>query len=465
MINNKYNPLKGKKGKSTKSKSTSKSMLSLCLGKNTVISLLYTVVIVVIIVIVVKYIYDKFMKDMKQAHNEPKGVPVSDVVVGGFNLDLVPSGNKVEEGFGNIITNTEAENSYFALSAADQSLLCANRSDLTVGFRNAVSGATFRFQKIDPTSQAQEYFLLGSVNNGKVIQVGEEDDLVLETKSSTETKQHFVRKSHNNNFFFVPKSDESDNQPRALQYEYEHLSLRRTKVNAQPYEGQIFIAMTEAENADLNKQGVSYGLGTAHLDGGDLQIQRPITYVINSGTSGASGASGSQSAAEVVASAADSSSSGDENLNNAVERVLTAFNEYQEQQKNNASGSALGGEPLRVNLNLGGSSKSNFANVGNISNLEAFQNLRGVEGNDVRSLLNAYTKQASANFGDNNLGGISGGSGASATSSLGDTYDDKLRAAAAGTSFRGCPTIDRSKYITVRQASRCYGCAAGEGEK
>lgn len=452
MINKKYNPLKGKKGNSTNS--TNKT--GIYFDKKTLYSLLYTVITVVIFFVVGKYIYDKFMKDMKETHSDPKGVPVSDVVVSDFNLDLVPSGNKVIEGFGNIINKTDAENSFFELSPSDQSLLCSNRSELTVGYRNAVSGATFRFQKIDPTSEAQEYFLLGSVNNGKVIEVGEEDNLVLKTKSSTETKQYFVRKTNNNNFYFVPKTDEADNQPRALQYEYEHLSLRRTKVNAQPYEGQLFIAMTDTENADLNKQGVSYGLGIAHLDDGDLQKQRPITYVVPSNNLGST-------LSQQVSNIQTNSDASNENLNDAVERVLTAFGEYQEQQKNNASGGALGGEPLRVNLNLGGSGNSSTSNFTNISNLEAFQNLRGVEGNDVRSLLNSYTRQANANFGDNNLGGISGDS--TSVSALGDTYNDKLRVAASGTSFRGCPTIDRSKYITTRQASRCYGCAAGEGEK
>jgi hypothetical protein len=453
MINNKYNPLKGKKGK--KGNTTKVSTLT---SKKNLTSILLKLVILVIVITVGKYIYDKFMKDMKVANSEPKGVPSSDVVISDFNMDLVPSGDKIVEGFsGTFINNDDTENAFFALSSADQTTLCNNKSDLVVGYRNAVSGATFRFQKVDPTATEQEYFLLGSVNNGKVIEVGEEDDLILTTKSSTETKQHFVLKTSGENFYFVPKSDENNNQPRALQYEYEHLSLRRTKANNQPYEGQLFVAMSPNENADLNKQGVSYGVGTAHLDGGDLQKQRPITYVINSDNSG------SQSPAEVISSAQASSSTGDENLNAAVDRVLAAFNTYQEQQKTNASGGALGGEPLKVNLNLGSdSSTSNFANV---SNLEAFQNLRGVEGFDVRSLLNAYSNQgqASATFGNNNLGGT--GSSGTATSALGDSYDDKLRTAAAGTSFRGCPTIDRSKYITTRQASRCYGCAAGEGEK
>jgi hypothetical protein len=453
MINNKYNPLKGKKGKKGNT-----SKVSTLTSKKNLTSILLKLVILIIVVIVVKYIYDKFMKDMKVANSEPKGVPVNDIIPSDFNIDLVPSGDKIVEGFGNIISNSDAETSFYELSASDQSKLCSNKSDLTVGYRNAVSGATFRFQKVDPTSSAEEYFLLGSVNNGKVIEVSVEDDLELKTKSSTEIKQHFVRKTSGDNFYFITKLDAvNENQPRALQYEYEHLSLRRTKANNQPYEGQLFTKMNDAENLDLNKQGVSYGVGTAHLDGGDLQKQRPITYVI------AGGNTGTQSLSQQIATSQSSSNTGDENLNAAVDRVLAAFNTYQEQQKQNASGGALGGEPLKVNLNLGGgSSTSNFANV---SNLEAFQNLRGVEGFDVRSLLNAYSNQgqASATFGNNNLGGT--GSSGTATSSLGDSYNDKLRAAAAGTSFRGCPAIDRSKYITKRQASRCYGCAAGEGEK
>jgi hypothetical protein len=459
MINNKYNPLKGKKGKKGNT-----SKVSTLTSKKNITSILLKLVILVIVVIVVKYIYDKFMKDMKVANSDPKGVPSSDVVISDFNIDLVPSGNKIVEGFGDIITDDDAETSFFELSSADQTKLCNNKSDLVVGYRNAISGATFRFQKVDPTNTSvHEYFLLGSVNNGKVIEVvNGEDDLVLRTKSSTETKQHFVLKKYpdtdeSSTYYFIPVSDETDTQPRALQYEYEHLSLRRTKTGSVPYEGQLFVAMSPNENADINKQGVSYGVGTAHLDGGDLQQQRPITYVNVSG-------SDASAAGQQVATAQASTSAGNDNLNEAVDRVLAAFNTYQEQQQSNASGGALSGEPLKVNLNLSGSgsSTSNFANV---SNLEAFQNLRGVEGFDVRSLLNAYSNQgqASATFGNNNLGGT--GSSGTATSALGDSYDDKLRAAAAGTSFRGCPAIDRSKYITKRQASRCYGCAAGEGEK
>lgn len=452
MINNKYNPLKGKKGKSSKSNSITNKMLS----KNNIKSLLYKVVIVIIIAVVVKYIYDKFMKDMKVANSEPKGVPVNDIIPSDFNIDLVPSGDKIVEPFGEIIDDDNAEAIFYELSASDQSKLCANKSDLVVGYRNAVSGATFRFQKVDPTSSAEEYFLLGSVNNGKVIEINAEDDLVLKTKSSTETKQHFVLKPSGENVYFVTKLDENETQPRALQYEYEHLSLRRTKTNNTPYEGQLFVAMSDSENLDLNKLGVSYGVGTAHLDGGDLQKQRPVTYVVTGGNSG------SQSISQQISTS--QSSTGDDNLNEAVDRVLSAFNTYQEQQKQNASGGALGNEPLKVNLKLGGgaNSTSNFANV---SNLEAFQNLRGVEGFDVRSLLNSYTNQsqANANFGNNNLGGTA--NSGSTTLTLGDSYNNKLRSAAAGTSFRGCPAIDRSKYITKRQASRCYGCAAGEGEK
>lgn len=447
MINNKYNPLKGKKEKLN----SSMNRKGLIVNKNTITTFIFKIVIVIVFIFVIKYIYDKFMTDMKKANSDPKGIKESDYIFSDFNVNLVPSGNKIVEGF-NIIANAEAENTFFGLSPSEQSNLCSNKSDQIVGYRNAVSGATFRFQKVDPTKNDDEadYFLLGDVNNGKVIEVDVEDNLTTKPKNSDEEKQHFKRLKKTDTqdtFYFITKLDVTDNnQPRALQYEFEHLSLRKTKTGNVPYEGQLFIKMPDS---DINKQGVSYGLGTAHLDSGDLQRQRPVTYVVNT--------SNPQSVSQVVG--ATQTSTNDENLNEAVSRVLTAFDEYKRQQENNASGSAIGNEPLRVNLNLG-SSSSGFANI---SNLESFQNLRGVQGNDVRSLLNAYTRQSSASFGNNNLAGI--GSSNTTFTSLGDIYDDKLRQAARGTSFRGCPNIDRSKYITTRQASRCYGCSAGEGEK
>jgi hypothetical protein len=448
MIHNNYIPFKGKKGKKGLKGKKDNSLYNNIVKNNTnnACALLLKIVIAIIVIVVVKYIYDKFMRDMKVANSKPSGLPKEDIVPKDFNIDLVPSGNQIFEGFDGTTTtspapkyinNAEGENVFFGLSSSDQSKLCKNKTDQVVGYRNASSGATFRFQKVDPTidDTNASYFLLGSVNNGKVIQIDENNNLSLKSKSSTENKQHFKRKSTGTDrFYFVPKSQEDDAVPNALQYEFEYLSLRPVKADGNPYDGQIFIKYTDT---DINKLGVSYGIGTPHLDGGDLQQQQPITYVINNTDSG--------SASQAIANTTSDNS----NLNEAVERVLTAFNEYQTQQSANASGTALGNEPLKINLNLG--STSGFANV---SNLESFQNLRGVEGFDVRSLLNDYSaSMANAEFGNNNLSGI------------GNTLSSKLQQGADGTSFRGCPTIDRSKYMPKRLAAQCYGCNAGKNEQ
>jgi hypothetical protein len=133
----------------------------------------------------------------------------------------------------------------------------------------------------------------------------------------------------------------------------------------------------------------------------------------------------------------------------------------------------FGDKPLQFNVNLGSGTNSSTAEVEGFrnmsngpSNLEQFDNLRNGTNNssDVRTLLNRYSQQLSssgtqqnASFGNNNLAGVSG-SAVNRMSASVDEYVNKLQEAAGGTSFKGCPKVDRSKYVTGRQVSRCYGC-------
>ena len=472
MKNNisKYNPLK-KMNINTKSKKDKKSdnlTPPITSGNKYVLNRTYSILyelilylfIIAITIIVVRYIYDKLFK----IDIIPKDVIINKLsknlkVIQDFDINLVPGGNKLLEPFqSNIISDKDAESSFYQLSPNDQSKLCMNKSEAIIGYRNAMSGATFRFQKVDPTvaDDKAKYFLLGNVNNGKVIQVDDEDNLTLEIKSSDEGKQHFVRKTLNEPtfFYFVPNDDANENMPvRALQYEYDHLSLRLTMTTG-PYEGQKFVKMEESEQDKIIKQGVSYGLSVPHLDRVDLAAQRPINYVVVP-SGGSSNISSVQQQLQGQIPGQQQSST---EINEAVERVLSAFNEYKEQQMKNTSGGVLGNEPLKINLNLNRGSNENFVNTNNsMSNLEAFENLRGVQGNDdVRSRLNIFlSTQSSATFGNNNLSG----SGFSISNlSQNDIYRNRLQQAAAGTSFRGCPLVNSKEYINKRHLSKCYGC-------
>jgi hypothetical protein len=156
-------------------------------------------------------------------------------------------------------------------------------------------------------------------------------------------------------------------------------------------------------------------------------------------------------------------------LKEVVGNVLRDYNQYK-QTETKTQGGVFGSKPLQLNVNLndGSSSSSNVSRPVNVegfvntntnhnrkTNLDTFIDLKNGNVNDsldVRDLLNRYSQQqmqsggfASSDINNNNLSGIG-------------SISKELARAAAGTSFQGCPKIDRSKYVTGRQVARCYGC-------
>ena len=484
MLSKKYNPFvnnKGKKNNVLKLKKIDKNNKNAItnISINLVKIILY-LILLIILIISSRYIYDKiFYTEPTILNPNPtkafKLFPKKD-----FDEQIIPSGNTLIEKFDAVdagagagtgagtgatgagtgagvetttaiteppkfITNSEIENKFFSLDPGEQSKLCMNKADKVVGYKNAISGAVFRFQKVDPLTDDEnaDYFLLGSIDNGKVIQLDDKGNLQLKEKSSTENKQHFKRKLINNVYYFTPSKDNLLNANnvafpiRALQYEFEHLSLRQTRTDG-PFEGQKFLLMSDEEQLNINTNAVSYGIGIAHLDNDDIKKNNPINYVfLNS-----DGSTVTENLPDLVNNS--NSNESDANLNNAVDRILVAFDEYKKQ--NNTSNSVLGNDPLKINLNLfDGDTQDNFTNIGNnISNLESFQNLKGSETNDVRSKLNKYfNNNTQINIGNTNKD---------------NTLINKMKLAASGTSFRGCPVVDNSEYINKRHLAKCYGC-------
>jgi hypothetical protein len=457
MINKKYNPMSKKNNKSKKT--------NYKFNKNKLTNILLYLTIGIVICSLIWYYYNKYynsnniLKD-SEILNENNTTSKDKLIKKEFDVDLVPSGDKIVEGFENsenttydakIISDPDTEQQFYGLTPSDQTKLCMNKVDMVVGYRNFISGATFRFQKVDPTDSDDNanYFLLGSINNGQVIQVDEKDNLEFKTKSSSENKQFFKRKTSDEGqtYYFVPYSDDK----KALQYEFEHLSLRPIRTN-EPYEGQKFIKMNYTSPDEINKLAVSYGIGTPHIDQDDIKNNGNVTYVMLNNGSNMTGSS--DNVTSKINTAVQQSQQSNNDLKDAVNKVVEAVNNYnlsQEQINKNQSNS-----PLNISLNLFDGDKTQSSSFTDISDKEAFNNLRGsnsIYGNekftDVRSLLNQYSSISNNN---DNLTGIS-----RLSDTLNKNYNNKLNAA-SGMSFRECPTVDYSKYITKRQASRCYGC-------
>lgn len=461
----KYNPLK-KTGKSLTSKMT--KMIPKNKVKNILsnpIKLLLVVIVLAAVVLGVRHLMNrkatvKITGNMSQMNSTVKRDD-------GFDVSKVPSGN-MTEGF-NDPTSTSSETtttqavSFESLTKEQQQAKCVALSRDVLAFRNKLSGATFRFQKVDKFSSVEDYLLLGESGNGRVVEAQQDTSLKYAIKDSANTSQIFTKTSAGtgSDVYFVSKAYPD----YALQYEHDHLSLRTH--NGTPYEGQKFIELDEDDKA--LKDSISFGIGKPHLSQDDLQSKGPRTFVFV-------GNDGSATAETDVSQIVNQSQSAldnltQEQLKEVVGNVLRDYNQYKTAEQQRVS-SMFGDKPLQFNVNLGSGSNSGpaevegFKNMSNgPSNLEQFDNLRNGTNNssDVRTLLNRYSQQLSsipqqnASFGNNNLAGVSG-SAVNRMSASVDEYVNKLQEAAGGTSFKGCPRVDRSKYVTGRQVSRCYGC-------
>ena len=111
----------------------------------------------------------------------------------------------------------------------------------------------------------------------------------------------------------------------------------------------------------------------------------------------------------------------------------------------------FGSKPLQINLNLDdGDNNSENINVEGFSNstsdIQKFENFRNIENFDVRSLLTSYNTNSMSSTQNNNR------------QLQNNTNMNNLENTVKGMSFKGCPLIDKSKYVTRRQLARCYGC-------
>lgn len=384
-----------------------------------------------------------------------------------FDISKVPSGNMIE-GFNNPIVSSSVNDnteivSFESLTKEQQQAKCVALSKDILAFRNKLSGATFRFQKVDKFSSVEDYLLLGESNNGRVVEAQKDTSLTYAIKDSANKSQIFtkINTGSGNDVFFVSK----EYPDYALQYEHDHLSLRTH--NGTPYEGQKFFELDENDKA--LKDSISFGIGKPHLSQDDLYSQGPRTFVfvgndgsINTETDVGQIVNQSQSALDNLTQ---------EQLKEVVGNVLRDYNQYKTTEQQRTS-SMFGNKPLQFNINLGDGSNSSKAEVEGFrnllngpSNLEQFDNLRNGTNNsaDIRSLLNRYSQQLSSipqqysNFGNNNLTSVSQSNVNKMATNV-DEYVNKLQETASGTAFKGCPRIDKSKYVTGRQVSRCYGC-------
>ena len=464
MTSVKYNPMKkGKTNKNSKVKSSDYSnntqrrniffnTLSKFTSKTGITAIVIILIVIASVLIYRKYNFNNNANSNLDINSINNKLNNNKAVNDGFNLDIVPSGNVIE-GF-NPTTTQQTQPQFEQLTIDEQKAKCQAISQDILGFRNKLSGATFRFQKLDKfDTNNNDYFLLGNIGNGMVIEANEDTSLKYATKDSSNNSQKFIKSNTGNETYFINKAYPD----YALQYEHDHLTLRTHNNN--PFEGQKFIMLNKDDKA--LKDAISFGIGRPHLDKNDLQSKGPRTYVLMN----RDGATATQNDVNQLLQDPALEQLTHEQLKGVVGNILRDYNQYKksEQQLN---GGVFGDKPIQFNVNLSdGNKSSDVANVEGFTNsskgntIDTFVDLRRGTGNDtsldVRSLLNRYSQQntqsiglsslASSNINNNNLSAI--GSDAK-----------ELAKAAAGTSFQGCPKIDRSKYLTGRQVARCYGC-------
>lgn len=461
----KYNPMTIKHKKRNTSSTTSSSTSSILTNTKTTNTLFILSVILVVVLCI--YLYVNYYNT--KSPTNPNAISTtstgSSLNTDSYDVNNIPSSNIVER-FEGGVDDEECGVPFEQLSPSDQLSKCEAISSDIENYRNKLSGATFRFQKLDKFNvNNTDYFLLGNVGNGMVVEANSNDtSLKFATKDSTNDSQKFTKLTvpNSTDVYFVSKAASS----YALQYEHDHLSLRTH--NDAPFEGQKFVLLNEKDKA--LKSAVSFGLGKPHLNKDDLESKGPRTFVFL-GSDGNATVSQSDMGQLLQDPALEQLTH--DQLKEVVGNVLRDYNQFK-QTENKTQGGVFGSKPLQFNVNLndGSSSSGNVSRPVNVegfentnnhnhnnnkTNLDTFIDLRNSNANeslDVRSLLNRYSQQqqqmqsggfASSAINNNNLSGIG-------------SISKELARAAAGTSFQGCPKIDRSKYVTGRQVARCYGC-------
>lgn len=454
----KYNPMTMKHKKRNTSSSTSSSTSSILTNTKTTNTLFILSVILVVVLCIYLYVNYYNTKSPTNLNAIATTSIGSSLNTDSYDVNNVPSSNIVER-------FVEGNVPFEQLSPSDQQSKCEAISRDIETYRNKLSGATFRFQKLDKfNADNTDYFLLGNVGNGMVVEANRDDtSLKFATKDSTNDSQKFTKLTvpNSTDVYFVSKATPS----YALQYEHDHLSLRTH--NDAPFEGQKFVLLNEGDKA--LKSAVSFGLGKPHLNKDDLESKGPRTFVFL-GSDGNATVSQSDMGQLLQDPALEQLTH--DQLKEVVGNVLRDYNQFK-QTENKTQGGVFGSKPLQFNVNLNDGSSSS-GNVSRPVNVEGFENTNTNHNNhktnldtfidmkngntntslDVRSLLNRYSQQqqqmqsggfASSAISNNNLSGIG-------------SMSKDLARAAAGTSFQGCPKIDRSKYVTGRQVARCYGC-------
>lgn len=478
----KYNPLKHVKNVNSSSSKTISRTTNTNTSKSSNFKIIITIFLLLALILLGCYLMNYNKSDNCHCIEESKSLKFTD----GYDINKIPTGNVIENF--NVIDNFESTStvpidsssgnntppkSFEELTLDEQQEKCLAISRDIIAFRNKLSGATFRFQKVDKFSTVEDYFLLGELNNGRVIEALQDTSLKYAIKDSSKASQLFTKvnvSTGSNDVYFISK----EYPDYALQYEHDHISLRTH--NNTPYEGQKFIELDENDKAI--KDSISFGIGKPHLSKDDLESQGPRTFVFIGNDGNATTETDINQLVNQSQTNLDNLTH--EQLKEVISAVLRDYNQYKLSEQKTTSG-LLGYKPLQFNVNLGSSSNTNtlpdvegFGNISdNSTDIEHFDNLRNSVHNsyDVRTLLNMYSQQLnsispqqSASFGNNNLAGVSPQSDNASTQAINnitssvDEYVNKLQQAAAGTSFKGCPRIDKSKYITGRQLSRCYGC-------
>lgn len=476
MTTVKYNPMtQGKKNKSSKQKTSytlnnnnsTKQTGSKKLFKYTLKTITVNIIIVILIVLASFFLYRKYNISKTKINDMNNNLHINSSINDEFNVHIVPSGNTIEgyedTSANNLSHTTAQQKSFEQLTPEQQIEKCQAISQDILAFRNKLSGATFRFQKLDKFDTANnDYFLLGNIGNGMVIEANQDTSLKYATKDSTNNSQKFVKTNSGNESYFINKAYPD----YALQYEHDHLSLRTH--NGTPFEGQKFIMLNENDKA--LKDAVSFGIGQPHLNKNDLQSKGPRTFVfLNS-----DGANATQTDVNQLLQDPALEQLTHEQLKDVVGNILRDYNQYK-QHSQQLKGGVFGDKPIQFNVNLsdGNTSSNNVANVEGFTNIhkgdtmDTFIDLKNGNSNntslDVRALLNRYSQQDTNTLdtntlNTNTLSNITSNNNNN-LSSIG-SISKGLSAAAAGTSFQGCPKIDRSNYLTGRLVSRCYGCNA-----
>lgn len=355
-------------------------------------------------------------------------------------MNIVP-GSK--EGF-QVATTTVANTTTTparTLSTVELALCPTQPASLISAVRSLYSGATFKIETITP-SKPNEVFICGPGNFVVELVSGASNALKLAVKNTSGNnllqkfvKEELVNPTDTNSKCIVFKAFDT---VLYIQYEHEHLSLRPLNTGNKPFLGQCFVSYV-ATPEEINSHALAIGISKVGLDGSEL-IDSGVTGSVNVPEVTGSGLSSAQTLQQET----------DTKYAEALSGVMEKINLLSSQLQGAPVSSSVFGnkDAIKINVDLSGSSdKAGFANISGRAN---FQDMAasGSGTASVSQLLDQYLGAS----GTLELGNIPAVSGSLSNNGLLEIKQ------ALQNKFKGCPSIDRSKYYTERQLAQCSGC-------